>query len=370
MADSIVGGLFGVSPDMYSQARSARDYAQALKIGTSYAAPGTMMSPSLGPLYAQAAQTGQLLGQGVGGLLGVEDPELKKITAIQELSSQFDLTSPTGMRDFARSLQQIAPQEAMMAAKRADEMAVSSATVAQKTRERQIPTSPLGKLQFERQELLNAGVPANDPRVLAYDDAIKATGLTGKKAISAAAAPIERQNKLLGEKRVGKLLDLEDNALAATDTLQVVSDFRSLIDNSFTGAGAKAKLTAAQFANALGVPVTGTSESEQLNQLFAALTTGQAKNLKGSLSDKDLAFLKEAVGTSGLTKDTLRSVISRIERNALIEAKTFEIASKFEGDLAKMNIVDIKKQAQKEVNERADKQKRLEELRRKQNQPI
>jgi hypothetical protein len=81
-----------------------------------------MMSPSLGPLYAQAAQTGQLLGQGVGGLLGVEDPELKKITAIQELSSQFDLTSPTGMRDFARSLQQIAPQEAMMAAKRADEL--------------------------------------------------------------------------------------------------------------------------------------------------------------------------------------------------------------------------------------------------------
>jgi hypothetical protein len=137
MADSIVGGLFGVSPDMYSQARNARDYAQVLNIGSRYSAPGTMMSPSLGPLYAQAAQTGQLLGQGVGGLLGVEDPELKKITAIQELSSQFDLTSPTGMRDFARSLQQVAPQEAMMAAKRADEMDVSRATVEQKTREKQ-----------------------------------------------------------------------------------------------------------------------------------------------------------------------------------------------------------------------------------------
>ena len=159
MADSIVGGLFGVSPEMYSQARNDRDYAQALKIGTSYAAPGTMMSPSLGPLYAQAAQTGQLLGRGVGGLLGIEDPELKKITAIKELSSQFDLTSPTGMRDFARSLQQIAPQEAMMAAKRADEMSLSSANVQKKQIEIQNETQL-------RQELAALGPNATEEQLM------------------------------------------------------------------------------------------------------------------------------------------------------------------------------------------------------------
>ena len=158
MADSIVGGLFGVSPEMYSQARNARDYAQVLDIGTRYAAPGTMMSPSLGPLYAQAAQTGQLLGKGVGGLLGVEDPELKRITAIKDLSSQFDLTSPTGMREFARSLQQIAPQEAMMAAKRADEMmAVGEQTALRKAQAEQAEAGRVVQVDLgDRVQLVNA----------------------------------------------------------------------------------------------------------------------------------------------------------------------------------------------------------------------
>jgi len=362
MADSIVGGLFGVSPEKLAQQRQARDYEQQMLAGRSAAMPGSMMSPSLAPFYQQATQEGQLIGRGVGALLGAQDPELQKITQIKQLSSQFDLTTPTGMREFAKSLQQIAPNESMMAAKRADEMALNTATIEQKTRERVAPTSTLGKLIAERDLL-----PPNDPRRAAYDKAIAAEGEgKGTKIIM----PGEAQGKILREKRTGKLLDLEDRALEATDTLQLVSDFRNVVGTAFTGAGAKAKLTAAQFANALGVQVTGTSESEQLNQMFAALTTGQAKNLKGALSDKDLVFLKEAVGTSGLTEETLRNVIGRIERNALIEAKTFDLASQYKGDYADLNIVELRKRAQKEVNERADKQKRLEELRRKQNQPI
>jgi hypothetical protein len=50
------------------------------------------------------------------------------VSQIQQLSSQFDLTSAAGMREFARSLQQIAPNEAMMAAKRADEMEAAGLT--------------------------------------------------------------------------------------------------------------------------------------------------------------------------------------------------------------------------------------------------
>jgi hypothetical protein len=70
-------------------------------------------------------QGGAGLARGVGGLLG-GDPELEKVSAIKQLSSQFDLSSATGMRDFARSLQAQYPQEAMMAAKRADELETSN----------------------------------------------------------------------------------------------------------------------------------------------------------------------------------------------------------------------------------------------------
>jgi hypothetical protein len=365
MADSIVGGLFGVSPEQLAQQRQARDYEQQMLAGRSAAMPGSMMSPSLAPFYQQATQEGQLIGRGVGALLGAQDPELQKITQIKQLSSQFDLTTAAGMREFAKSLQQIAPNESMMAAKRADEMAVSAATVTQKTRERQIPTSGLGKLMFERQELLNAGVPTTDPRVVSYDRAIAAEGEgKGTKIIM----PTEAQGKIVREKRAGKLLDLEDTALQAADTLQTVGDFNGLLKKAFTGFGAGAKLTAGQVANALGVQVTGTSETEQLNQLFAALTTGQAKNLKGALSDKDLKFLKEAVGTTGLTLNSLQSAINRIEREALIDDKLYELASNYEGDYAKLNLVQLKKQAQQEVNTRIEKRQRLNELRAKQNQ--
>jgi hypothetical protein len=42
------------------------------------------------------------------------------MSQIKQLSSQFDLTSPKGLRDFAVALQPIAPKEAMMAAAEAD----------------------------------------------------------------------------------------------------------------------------------------------------------------------------------------------------------------------------------------------------------
>ena len=352
MAENIVSGIFGIDPALYQQNRNDLAYAQDYK---------TVQLTPMQQANLALRQGGRGFGQIVGGLLGAQDPELQKVTEIQSIGSQFDRTTPNGMRDFARALQNKYPQEAMLAAKRADEMDVSRATVTAKTRE-QLPT--LAKLQAYRDQLI-ANFGANDPRVAEVNAEIK--GMAEGKGTKI-YLPGEAQNKILREKRTGKLLDLEDTALAAQDTLQTVNDFKNIVGKAFTGVGSGAKLTAGQVANALGVQVSGTSETEQLNQLFAALTTGQAKNLKGSLSDKDLKFLKEAVGTSGLTLQTLQNVISRIEREALIDAKTYDLANSYSGDYAKMNLVELKKQAQKEVNDKFEKQKRLQELRAKQNQ--
>jgi hypothetical protein len=116
MADNIVGGLFGVNPQQLAQQRQATDTSRAFQFA------------NLGP--AEQAQYGAYLGgsqlgRAATGLMG-GDAEMQKVTAIKQLSSQFDLTSPIGMREFAGALQQIAPNEAMMAAKRADEMMQSS----------------------------------------------------------------------------------------------------------------------------------------------------------------------------------------------------------------------------------------------------
>jgi hypothetical protein len=119
MADNIVGGLFGLDPAQYDiQQRQQRQQEFARDFQSVQLSP--MEQSKLAILQGTRA-----FGRGVGQLLGGEDPQLQKVSAIKQLSSQFDLTSPVGMRDFARSLQAQFPQEAMLAAKRADEMETS-----------------------------------------------------------------------------------------------------------------------------------------------------------------------------------------------------------------------------------------------------
>jgi hypothetical protein len=103
MADKdIVGGIFGMTPEMYAMNRDIVGQQRAASV----AQPGTMMNPSLAPFYAQAAQQGQLIGRGVGGLLGVEDPQLNMIRDVQQMRTQFDVSNPTGLRQFASALGQ------------------------------------------------------------------------------------------------------------------------------------------------------------------------------------------------------------------------------------------------------------------------
>lgn len=117
MADNIVGGLFGVDPSMLEQQKQRTLANQAFQFAN--------LSPQEQSQYG-AYLGGGMLARGAANLLGAEDPEMRKASQIQQLSSQFDLASSTGMRDFARALQPIAPNEAMMAVKRADEMETSS----------------------------------------------------------------------------------------------------------------------------------------------------------------------------------------------------------------------------------------------------
>ena len=86
--ESIVRGLFGLTPQAYER----QQYEQALKEGQTFGTPQG--------LYASAAQ----LGRGIGGALGAVDPTLQKISAFQNLSSQADLSTPEGYVNFGKQL--------------------------------------------------------------------------------------------------------------------------------------------------------------------------------------------------------------------------------------------------------------------------
>jgi hypothetical protein len=76
--ESIVSGLFGLTPQAYER----QQYEQALREGQTFGTPQG--------LYASAAQ----LGRAVGGVMGAVDPMLQKITAQDQILGSLDLTNP------------------------------------------------------------------------------------------------------------------------------------------------------------------------------------------------------------------------------------------------------------------------------------
>lgn len=111
MAD-IVNSLFGIDPAALQQARATTDFNQAYKFAQLDPFERANMA-----LYQSGAQ----LGRGVGQLLG-GDEQLNKATKVRELSTQFDMTSADGLRQFAQAVAPFAPEVAQMAVKRSDEM--------------------------------------------------------------------------------------------------------------------------------------------------------------------------------------------------------------------------------------------------------
>lgn len=121
MADNIVPTLFGLTPETYQQQRAAQLAAEQQRLASAAAGPGTMLNPSLQPLYAQAAQRGQMLGTALGGIFGMEDPQLKMVRDVTQMRQGFDVSTPDGLRAFSKALSEKGYTDlGLQAAKEAD----------------------------------------------------------------------------------------------------------------------------------------------------------------------------------------------------------------------------------------------------------
>jgi hypothetical protein len=140
MAENIVAGLFGLTPQMYGE----QQRRSALQEGITLA--------QLDPAARGAAMTyagARGLGNAIGGAFGVEDPQLKMISARNAVAKQIDQTNPESILQGAQMLAQAGDQQGAMAlaqyARQAQsEMALmqqrqaaGQASLAQATRERQ-----------------------------------------------------------------------------------------------------------------------------------------------------------------------------------------------------------------------------------------
>ena len=122
--DSIVGGLFGMTPESYQDTRQLLEQRQALQ--------QAQLDPYEAVNY-MAARAGQQLGRGIGGLLGGQDPQLQKISAIQSLGQQFDVTTPEGLMQAAGAIRNQYPDVAFGLSQKAQELGLARAKTQKET---------------------------------------------------------------------------------------------------------------------------------------------------------------------------------------------------------------------------------------------
>ena len=143
MAENIVAGLFGLTPQMYGE----QQRRSALREGIDLA--------KLTPGEAGAAMTyagARGLGGAIAGAMGIEDPQLKMISTRNSVFQQIDQSNPESMLQGIKMLGQMGDQQGAMAlaeyyrkaqseaALTEQRLAAGKASLAQAARERQQAT--------------------------------------------------------------------------------------------------------------------------------------------------------------------------------------------------------------------------------------
>ena len=158
MADSIVGGLFGMTPESYQDTRQQLEQRQALQ--------QSQLDPYEAVNY-MAARAGQQLGRGIGGLLGGQDPTLQRISAFQNLASQADLTSPQGYATLGQQLIQSGDTGRGMALiQRSQQLAQEQAQARLATAQTQKAELSIAQEEKLRSELAGLGPNATQADIL------------------------------------------------------------------------------------------------------------------------------------------------------------------------------------------------------------
>ena len=363
MAENIVAGLFGLNPQMYGE----QQRRSALQEGIDLA----QLDPaSRGAAMTYAGARG--LGGAIAGAMGIEDPQLKLISARQQVLGQVDQSDPTSLlngakilaqmgdqqgafalSDFARKAQvQIAEQQQRLAAGRASDAAAGrerfQADPFQKLVEsgKYTPASlaeyqrtglPADLVLYEKPEkpTKTSYGPAADILARAefgklFDDLTQAEAKVidtelerrGIKKASAGAAQtnvnaytpasVEAQKQFIQD------VSKERAGLRnAPDALKNIEAAKKLIPtaSTFMGKGGEPLLAAASFLNnrlGLSISTQGVTDATVLRTRLFEGILDNLKKLDSQPSQEQQRVLSEALGNLGTDPAALEQILNRI----------------------------------------------------------
>lgn len=137
MAESMIGSLFGLSPEMYGEQQRVGAMNEGIALANlNPAARGAALT------YAGAKG----LGGAIAGAMGVQDPQLKMISARQSVIGQLDQTNPESLIKGAQTLAQMGDQRGAFALAEYARKAQSEMALAQQRMREKSSADPFQKL--------------------------------------------------------------------------------------------------------------------------------------------------------------------------------------------------------------------------------
>jgi len=363
MAENIVAGLFGLTPQMYGE----QQRRSALREGIDLA--------KLTPGEAGAAMTyagARGLGGAIAGAMGIEDPQLKLISARQQVLGQVDQSDPNSLLNGAKTLAQMGDQQGAFAladfarkaqvqiAEQQQRLAAGQASLAAAKRERlqadpfqklvesgkytpaslaefQMSGKPADLVLYEKPEkptkisygpeadrvaVAEFGKPFSD---LTQTEAKAVDALLEKRGLKVAKEGAAQTNvnaytpaSVEAQKQFVQDVAKERSVLrTAPDTIKNIEAAKKLIPSAstFMGKGGEPLLAAASFLNnrlGFGISTQGVTDATVLRTRLFEGILDNLKKLDSQPSQEQQRVLSEALGNLGTDPAALEQILNRI----------------------------------------------------------
>ena len=259
MAENIVAGLFGLTPEMYGE----QQRRSALQEGITLA--------QLDPAARGAALTyggARGLGTALGGAMGIEDPQLKLISARNAIAQQIDQTNPESILKGAQMLAQAGDQQGAMALAQYARQAQESIAQTQQRRaaeQSSLATAAKTQLSIRQEEELRSELSKLGPDAT-QDQVIGVLTKYGppEKVLAALTAAQSRT-----EATQARTAGLEAANLAKTEAAKTAAD--AALERAKVAADSKIEAARERGATALQIAQLQTDTKRELAQLAISL---------------------------------------------------------------------------------------------------
>lgn len=214
----IVSGIFGLTPEIYQAGQTQRDIAEQQAAQVSANSAGGLFAKAYAPEIQQQAQ---LNARALGGLLGVEDPQLQMVREVSEIRNQFDITSPEGMQGFAQAIAPKYPDLALKAVAQSNQMMTTGAaaqTAQQKITQEKLLREELSKLPENASDedtlkvFRKFGTPDQQSRAIQ-------SSMDKKAALAQRQVMVDMKNYEAAKTQEGKIQTITDNANRIINTI-------------------------------------------------------------------------------------------------------------------------------------------------------